>query len=298
MLLHAKDHTDTLEPATEALMISIYLAAINTLEAHEVLSRFGAGKDTLISTYQSALDSLLLVADSSNSISLEIMQATVIYLVSLCTPIAMKVVSLTLILQACLRRQPGPGAGIPSLFALAVKFARRLGLDNPDTYATVTPFEAEMRRRAWWMMCRNESAFAEEFRKRRSSIMNETDVPLPMNCNDDDLDHNMAALPTPRVGLTEMSFALMALENHRMTARIALRLLSKKERATNFALNAQEMMRSRSLREETRDLWEGTKTKIEREILQYCDYTRPLDWLLLLIGKVILVSPRLLNYVL
>lgn len=295
MLRIAKDHTDSLDPATEVLMVSIYLAAINILEEHEVLSRFGAGKDSLISSYQSALDSFLHAADSSKSMSLEILQATVIYLVSFDFRNKVEILSLTSISQACLRRQPGPGTTIPSVFALAVKFARRLGLDDSENYTTVTPFEAEMRRRAWWMICRHESAFAEESRKRRSSIMNETDVPFPMNYNDDDLDPDMIILPTPRIGLTEMSFPLMALENNRMTAKIALRLLLKKERIKDFTSSAQEMVRSSSLREETRDLYEGTKRKIEQEILQYCDYTRPFDWLLLLVGKIILVSSWILN---
>ena len=107
-------------PSTEALMFSIYIAAINTLDPQETISRFGADKEVLMTRYQLPLYQLLNTADVSGIASLEMLQAAIV-------------------LVSCLRRQPGPGVTIPSVFALGVRLARRLGLDDVGTYATLTP---------------------------------------------------------------------------------------------------------------------------------------------------------------
>lgn len=142
-----------------------------------------------------------------------------------------------------------------------------------------------MRRRVWWMICRHESAYAEEVNTRKTSIMLDTDIALPKNYNDDDLDPNMPSLPSPRVGITDMSFVLLAVENVRTVARLAYNLLQKSE-----MLGPSEMKRSRSLREQSRELWGQTRNRIEREILQFCDASRPFDLLLLIVSKIVMVS--------
>ena len=81
-VLVAKHSTSSLDSSTEAFMFSIYLAALNVLDPEEVSSRFGIAKDQLTSTYQGAINKLILEAHSLNSTNLEMLQATVIHMVS------------------------------------------------------------------------------------------------------------------------------------------------------------------------------------------------------------------------
>lgn len=95
-ILRAKEHPDTLEASTEALLLAVYLAALNTLDTQEVSSRFGAEKETLVARYQTALNSLLRNAETSNLNSLEMLQAAVISLVRLPCEMIISKMALTL----------------------------------------------------------------------------------------------------------------------------------------------------------------------------------------------------------
>lgn len=90
-----------------------------------------------------------------------------------------------------------------------------------SNYENLTPFNAEMSRRAWWGLCRHESSYAEELNKRSSSIMQTADIPLPRNYNDEDLYPEMLGLPTPRSGLTDISLCLLNLEAIRLVSSLA-----------------------------------------------------------------------------
>lgn len=87
MILVAKDNTGALNPSREAFMLSIYLAALNVLEPAEVVSRFGTAKEKLTSLYQNTITNLISAAYNSSSVNLEMLQATVIHMVSLVMPV-------------------------------------------------------------------------------------------------------------------------------------------------------------------------------------------------------------------
>lgn len=164
--------------------------------------------------------------------------------------------------------------------------ATRLGLDNLTTYDLLPPFEAEMRCRIWWTICRHEAAYAEEINDRKSPpLAQTTNIPLPSNFNDNDLSLDMTTLPAPRIGLSDMSFALMVFEIVRLVGRMGQFMYEKAARVGSRA-----MAGSPSTRERSQGILGETRMRIEQGTLRYCDVSRPFDWLILLVAKVTLVG--------
>jgi hypothetical protein len=166
-----------------------------------------------------------------------------------------------------------------------MQIASGLGLDRLATYGALSPFEAEMRRRLWWSICRHEAAYAEEINDRKSLVAQTTNIALPSNFNDNDLSPDMTSLPAPRIGLSDMSFALMMFEIVRLVGQIAYFIHEKAAR-----VGCRAMAGSPSTREWSKGIVEEARMRIEQGTLNYCDVSRPFDWLILLVAKIILVG--------
>lgn len=165
---------------------------------------------------------------------------------------------------------------IGALFKLILRLAHHLRVDDLAAYSSLTPFEAEYKRRAWWTICRYRSAYAEDFS--HIDIPNKyAEVALPSNYNDSDLEPGMITCPTPREELSELSIVLMQLK----VVKLLLRLEATKQ-PQNDGVQA--------TKSGVQHLILATKTEVEQEILTKCDGSRPFDWLILLAGQVILVS--------
>lgn len=70
------------DPAVEALVFSVYYAAINTQNEQVCREMFGGEKLDLLNKYRFALEVYLARADFINSVKIEALQAFVIFLVS------------------------------------------------------------------------------------------------------------------------------------------------------------------------------------------------------------------------
>lgn len=267
---------------TECLLLAIYITSLNVLDAEECLRRFHKPKELLMLHYSSILENHLHKSSSgSDTLTFMSLQSLVLYL-------------------SCLRRQKGPGENIAGLFTLAVRSARNLHIDDVSSYTDLPPLDAELRRRLWWTLCRQESGYAEEIHTRRSSIMHNCQVPLPGNFDDQDLDASMACdeMPAARVGVTDMSFVLMMLEVIRTVGMISKLFVDEGVRVGG-GINTDNHthtggdsggLRMDALKEQSRQLLEEAKTRMNVRTLQYCSVSRPFDWFLMIATKMLLVS--------
>lgn len=166
---------------------------------------------------------------------------------------------------------------------MAVKRARQLNLEKIPLYDFLPPFQAEYRRRAWWMICRHESAYAEELKTRKVSIMHTSDVALPLNVNDLDIYPEMTHPIVPRIGLTDVSHILMSFQAVKLVAGLAALVHFQRTEQQDIAV----------IRARTQAVVETARTEIEQGTLRHCDISRPFDWLILLCAKIMMVSSRL-----
>jgi hypothetical protein len=94
----------------------------------------------------------------------------------------------------------------------AIGIAQWLGLHRDGSRFGFQPFECEMRRRVWWHICYLDFRNAEMQGTEPSIIYGTFDTKFPLNINDSDISPQSAAVPESRVGLTEMTLSLIAME--------------------------------------------------------------------------------------
>ncbi|EMC93897.1 hypothetical protein BAUCODRAFT_124644 [Baudoinia panamericana UAMH 10762] len=244
-LIAAADRLQPLESAQETLLFSIYYIAVSTCTADEARRRFHESRTSLLQRYGRAVE--LSLTNTYGTPTLEILQALVLYMIGI--------------------RRQDDAARLSAFFALAVRLAQMMGL-NKDPTTSVRPFAAELRRRLWWHICGLESQAAEETTGRKTSIMDDSNVRLPANLNDIDLDPHLARVPLPRSGATDMTFSLIRFENFRYVHSM-------------WALKRRTNPSEPTQRAELESLQRRYQARLKAEYEQYLDKSRPFDFLCL-----------------
>lgn len=105
---------------------------------------------------------------------------------------------------------------------LVIRMAQALGLHRDGShYPHLTPFEVEMRRRAWWSICVLDLRASEDqgtdFTIARSSF----DTKLFLNINDADIDIDTKETPPERQGITDTTVSLLMFKISDISKQIA-----------------------------------------------------------------------------
>ena len=200
-------------PANEALMFSIYYAAIISMEEDDVsllgfnnmvrtdmnvdyvnvllgqvMTNFGSSKADLSLRYRLGLEHALAKADFLNVPDIVLVQAFALFL--------------TLV-----RRHDSPRF-VWMMTGLVIRMAQYLGLQRDGThFEHLTPFEIEMRRKVWWIVCMLDVRAAEDQGTDLTITSDSFDTKIPLNINDEDIDPKTKQMPIERDGLTDMSIA-------------------------------------------------------------------------------------------
>ncbi|KAI5863939.1 fungal-specific transcription factor domain-containing protein [Durotheca rogersii] len=192
-----------LTPANEALLFSMYYAAVTSMEEEDVLANFGNTRAELNLKYRLGLELALAKADFLNVPDLVLVQAFVVFLF-------------------LVRRYDSPRF-VWMMTGLLIRMAHALGLHRDGShFNNLTPFEVEMRRRAWWAVCVLDVRASEDQGTELSIPMDSFDTRFPLNINDDDIDTDTKETPSERQGITDMGIPLVNLDicviTRRMTA--------------------------------------------------------------------------------
>lgn len=265
-LFAAVDNMASVSSSTEALMFSMYYAALSTCTAREVREKFGEGQDVLMHRYGRSIEAA--VGENYEVPQLEALQALVLYMI-------------------CIRRADD-GTNMPALFSLAKRSAQLIRL-HEDPEGTYAPFEIEMRRRLWFHLCGLESQTTEENAARSTTILKDRNVQLPANLNDNDLNPHMAHPPQSRVGVADTTFPILRFEIHRLVFGL---WGIRRERNGTFA--GHECSGNYSVRKHQNDLYEKAKAHIETTYLQYMHTSRAYDWLCTQYVESMLIKARLI----
>ncbi|KFH46474.1 hypothetical protein ACRE_027320 [Hapsidospora chrysogenum ATCC 11550] len=165
-------------PAQNALLFSIYLAAVTTLSEEEALQQLGGGRAALFSRFRIGAERALAAADYLNSSSLVTLQAATIYV--------------TMVRSFSTHR------ACWVLTSMIVRLGQALNLHRDGDGSRFSPFEAEMRRRLWYFICTLDIRGAED--RGSDAILTPTsyNTILPTNIDDDDFGPDSAGPLTPK----------------------------------------------------------------------------------------------------
>ncbi|ETN38875.1 uncharacterized protein HMPREF1541_06916 [Cyphellophora europaea CBS 101466] len=223
-----------LSPSNEALMFSIYYAAVSSMEEDDVKTNFGSSKSELSLKYRLGFEYTVTKAGFLTAPSLILVQAFTLFLT--------------------LARRHNSPRYVWMTTALVIRAAQYLGMQRDGSYlGNLSPFEIEIRRRVWWNICMLDMRAAEDEGTDLAIPIGSFDTKFPLNVNDADLDPEYTQVPTERYGLTDMSLPRILVG----MVEIHLKLLS------NRANNGPEDVESRS------ELLNGIYQHFEREYFQY-----------------------------
>ncbi|KAH7014198.1 uncharacterized protein B0I36DRAFT_299089 [Microdochium trichocladiopsis] len=245
-IIEAAGHVASIDPVTEALMFSIYAMAIISLTPQECVTYFVASKQDLLLRYHFGCQQALMNCGILKTTSRDALTAYYLYLVSLAGTTHPQT--------------------IYSLLAIAIRLAKRLGMDNEASLAKETPFEAEMRRKLWWSLVLFDSRAAEKTDNKNSQLNPSWDCRIPLNLSDTDLRPESKELQPVRGRSTEAVFSVIRAE------------LGDYLRHASYHLDFSAASLRPIARPSSLDL-EGLQRHLEERYLQYFDQTNPLHHL-------------------
>ncbi|KAJ6117479.1 hypothetical protein N7512_007204 [Penicillium capsulatum] len=248
-----------LSPANEALMFSVYYAAVTSMDEDDVNMNFGATKADLNLKYRCGLEYALAKADFLNVPDLTLVQAFSIFLL-------------------LARRHDSPRF-VWMMTGLAIRMGLALGLHRDGShFPHLTPYEMEMRRRVWWVLCMIDVRASEDQGAEYTISFDSFDTKLPLNINNADIAPETKEMPDEREGLTDMSFTRVCI----ITSNATRKMLAH---GSNIP-NPDEQSR----------LVTEVHMGLERDYLQYSTESNPAYWLAVTLTRLVMAKMALLVY--
>ncbi|KAF4784833.1 fungal specific transcription factor domain-containing protein [Colletotrichum scovillei] len=177
-----------IDDATEALFFSMYYGAVTSLTNEACLRNLGEERSVLAQRYREGVERALHKADYLNSTEIRTLQALTYYV--------------------CFLRSHNASRASWALIPLVVRLAQALHLHRDGVNPPLPPFEAEMRRRLWWMIVVLDIRAAEDRGTDAAIPRQSYNTRLPFNLDDDDFGPGTTDPLEDRTGPTEMTFCL------------------------------------------------------------------------------------------
>ncbi|MCJ1438641.1 hypothetical protein MMC27_008031 [Xylographa pallens] len=184
---------NSLTPANEALLFSIYYAAVTSMEEADIMTDFGCTKADLDLKYRLGLEHALVKANFLEIPDIVLVQAFTIFLF-------------------LVRRHDSPKF-VWMMTGLLIRMAHALGLHRDGSHFDhLTPYEVEIRRRVWWSVCILDVQASEDQGMELTITRGSFDTKLPLNINDTDIEPETEQTPMERQCLTDMTFLVVTSE--------------------------------------------------------------------------------------
>lgn len=269
----AASNIETIPRSFEALMFAIYGAAVMSLKTDDCKQRLGEPRKTLLSRYISATNAALSRAKFMGTISLVVLQALVLHLLSV--------------------RDIYEPRAVWSLTGVAVRIAQSMGLERDGVTLGLPPFETEMRRRIWWLLKTHDFRTAElcGLAKFRDIDTGAESTKGPTNVNDDQLYPGMPSLPAASNTLTDVAFVAMRYELANFAAGRIARFRQQGKDPSQWHLHA-----SGSDKLEIDEALKDVEEILETKYLRYCDPSQPLHLLTMMMARSAINNIRFLTH--
>ena len=246
----------------QALLFSIYYAAITSMEDEDVLANFGATKTDLNLKFRRGLEQTLARADFLNDPDIVHVQTLTIFL-------------------ALARRYDSP-VYIWMMTGLLIRMARSVGLHRDGSqFSYLFPFEVEQRRRLWWMVIVVDIRASEDQGTEFTITEGSFDTKMPLNINDSDIEPETKEMPLERQGVTDMSLGVAMCE----LALMSMQLMASSPQTGGASLEDQARLLG------------SHRSKLEEGYAKYS--TNPddiINWVGVVVTRIVLSKLTLLVY--
>ena len=181
-----------------------------------------------------------------------------------------------------------------SLTGVAIRIAQGMGLERDGVYLGLSPFEAEMRRRIWWLLKTHDYRTAElcGFHKFRDLEIGPDSTKCPTNVNDDQLYPGMPSLPAESKTLTDIAFVALRYELANFTAGRVAKFRQQGKNSSQWDRD----LASGGDKVETDEAFRGIEGLLEMKYLRYCDPSQPLHLITMLMARSSMHTIRFLTH--
>ena len=166
-----------------------------------------------------------------------------------------------------------------TLTSIAIRIAHALDLHRDDSFASLSPFNTEMRRRLWWQIIILDGRAAEDRGSDPMITDQSYNTMMPSNVNDEDIDPEKTQEIVSREGYTEMTFCLICHE-----VSVTIRRLNYVPPGLSSATAADLLPN----REEKERLVNDCHERLENKYLRHCDTSVPLSWATNMVTRMIM----------
>ncbi|KAK6087792.1 transcriptional regulatory protein [Seiridium cupressi] len=240
--------------AVNALLFSIYFAAVTSLRPPYVEVILGQDRSVALDIYQRGLEVSLHMGSFLDSPTIISLQAMAIYLMC--------------------RRHRNSGRSGWILNGMLMRAAQSIGLHRDGEHFKLSPFECEIRRRLWWQIMGFDGRVAED----HGLSVGPTgrydgfcDTKLPTHIDDRDIFPEMTTAPTLQPRWTEMTHFLVGSEMYQALQQF---------NTISMQNGNDKMMR-------LEELLNTVKNRINERYLQYCDANIPIQKCAFLLGQLL-----------
>ncbi|KAK4945764.1 hypothetical protein LTR10_015112 [Elasticomyces elasticus] len=269
-LIQASTHLDNLPRALEALMFSIYNAAIFSMDDDECGMKLGESRKTLLARYRHATRKALARAQFLGTSDIQVLQAFLLYLITM--------------------REEYDSRTTWTLTGVASRIAQGMGLHRDGTTFGMAPFENEMRRRLWWQLMNLDFRSAELSGSGRFVDIELFDTKPPRNIDDADIWPEMKEPPIAGEKPTEMIACMLRTEFGSFWKE---KVQTKKN--VSFENLRISSPWTTSLEERDAHINE-LEQRIEERYLRYCDPSIPIQFMCIIMGRAAMNSMRLMAH--
>ncbi|KAL8819178.1 MAG: hypothetical protein Q9223_002331 [Gallowayella weberi] len=148
-----------------------------------------------------------------------------------------------------------------------------------QAFASLSPFNTEMRRRLWWQIIILDGRAAEDRGSDPMITEMSYNTLMPSNVNDEDIDPEMTHPIVGREGYTEMTFCLICHE-----VSVTIRQLNYVPPGLCGGSSTGDLPD----REEKERLVNECHERLETKYLRYCDTSVPLSWVTSMVARMIM----------
>ncbi|KAM0816224.1 putative c6 transcription protein, partial [Seiridium cardinale] len=243
--------------AVNALLFSIYFAAVTSLRPPDVEVILGQDRSVALDIYRRGLEVSLHMGSFLDSPTIISLQAMAIYLARKSSPVTPYFRRSGWILNGMLMRA-----------------AQSIGLHRDGEHFKLSPFECEIRRRLWWQIMGSDGRVAEDHGLSvgpTGGYDGFCDTKLPTHIDDCDISPEMITAPSSQPRWTEMTHFLVASEMYQALQQF----------------NAITMQSGNDKMIRLEELLNTVKTRINGRYLQYCDVNIPIQKCAFLLGRLL-----------
>jgi hypothetical protein len=232
----------------EALLFSIFHAAVTSLSDAECLRRLGEERQVLLRRYRLATELGLAKADFINTTEISTLQALVTFLQSI--------------------RAYDRSRFSWTLVSLCVRIAQALGLQRDNNHSSFPLFQREMRRRLWWQICMLDSSLAVDRGTDPAIAAGTYNTKVPLHINDADIWLGGPEDVAERDSYTDMTFSCIVYDIYETTKQL------------NYVPAAEAVGDAAALQSQAERIMRVMKAqeRLEERYLRHLDMTNPFHW--------------------